>query len=587
MARRKTHEEFVHQLHNVNPSIKVLGSYVTAVDPILCECEICGYQWPGIPNNLVRGEGCGNCAGHLKKTTASFTEEMKRINPSVEIVGEYINSKEKIACRCMICDHKWSPFPSSLLKGHGCKLCAEKENGKKKRKSTDQFIEQLRVKNPGILLLEEYIDCKTPIRCMCICGNDHWYVSPSNLLRGSLCKKCATRKLSESQKIHNRSKKVPKPHNEFVAECADKNPTILVLGIYSGADNKIEAQCKRCGHIWIPVAQALLRGSGCPKCQRKMQTSFAEQAIFFYVKKKYPNSVNGYKNGFGRSELDIFIPELQIGIEYDGRKWHKNKEAIEKRKYEICQEQLITLIRVRERKIKNVATICDSIIYSEYGDTKKYSSLDQCIQELLHALDIATDVNCDRDRIKIQEQYFTLIEKQSLGNLYPNLVGEWHQPSNGNITPFMVKPKSNVPYFWECPDCKEIYPAPPANRIKGTGCASCAGVKRLTQEEFETKVHANHPNLKLLGTYHNTQTKIECQCTVQEDIIMSTIIEKVPIHQKVTLTIREAAEYSNIGINKIDSLLRTPNCPFVLFIGSKKLVKRKEFEQFISQTLII
>ena len=68
---------------------------------------------------------------------------------------------------------------------------------------------------------------------------------------------------------------------------------------------------------------------------------------------------------------------------------------------------------------------------------------------------------------------------------------------------------------------------------------------------------------------------------------MSTIIEKVPIHQKVTLTIREAAEYSNIVINKIDSLLRTPNCPFVLFISSKKLVKRKEFEQFISQTLII
>ena len=63
--------------------------------------------------------------------------------------------------------------------------------------------------------------------------------------------------------------------------------------------------------------------------------------------------------------------------------------------------------------------------------------------------------------------------------------------------------------------------------------------------------------------------------------------EKVPIHLKVTLTIREAAEYSNIGINKIDSLLRTPNCSFVLYVGTKKLVKRKEFEQFISQKLII
>ena len=61
----------------------------------------------------------------------------------------------------------------------------------------------------------------------------------------------------------------------------------------------------------------------------------------------------------------------------------------------------------------------------------------------------------------------------------------------------------------------------------------------------------------------------------------------MPIHLKVTLTIKEAAEYSNIGINKIDTLLRSPNCPFVLFVGTKKLVKRKEFEQFISNKLII
>ena len=47
----------------------------------------------------------------------------------------------------------------------------------------------------------------------------------------------------------------------------------------------------------------------------------------------------------------------------------------------------------------------------------------------------------------------------------------------------------------------------------------------------------------------------------------------VPIHLKMTLTTKEAAEYSNIGINKIDSMLRTPNCPFVLFVGTKKLVK--------------
>ena len=64
-------------------------------------------------------------------------------------------------------------------------------------------------------------------------------------------------------------------------------------------------------------------------------------------------------------------------------------------------------------------------------------------------------------------------------------------------------------------------------------------------------------------------------------------ISKVPIHLKMVLTIREAAEYSNIGINKIDSMLKQPHCPFVLYVGTRKLVKRKEFEEYISGRLII
>lgn len=63
--------------------------------------------------------------------------------------------------------------------------------------------------------------------------------------------------------------------------------------------------------------------------------------------------------------------------------------------------------------------------------------------------------------------------------------------------------------------------------------------------------------------------------------------ENIPIHLKIMLTIKEAAAYSNIGINKIDQMLRMPGCPFVLYVGSKKLVKRKEFEAYLSQTLII
>ena len=61
----------------------------------------------------------------------------------------------------------------------------------------------------------------------------------------------------------------------------------------------------------------------------------------------------------------------------------------------------------------------------------------------------------------------------------------------------------------------------------------------------------------------------------------------VPIWEKLAITKEEAAKYSNIGINKIDSMLKEPRCPFVLYVGKKKLVKRKEFEEFISKNIEI
>lgn len=66
-----------------------------------------------------------------------------------------------------------------------------------------------------------------------------------------------------------------------------------------------------------------------------------------------------------------------------------------------------------------------------------------------------------------------------------------------------------------------------------------------------------------------------------------TKVLEIPFWLKVTLTIKEAAAYSNIGINKIEELLKQPKCDFVLYVGNKKLVKRKEFEQYISKSLEI
>ena len=67
---------------------------------------------------------------------------------------------------------------------------------------------------------------------------------------------------------------------------------------------------------------------------------------------------------------------------------------------------------------------------------------------------------------------------------------------------------------------------------------------------------------------------------------MSEANNSVPIHLNITLSIKEANQLTGIGINSIDDRLREPNCPFVLFVGAKKMIKRKEFEEYISKTLI-
>lgn len=57
----------------------------------------------------------------------------------------------------------------------------------------------------------------------------------------------------------------------------------------------------------------------------------------------------------------------------------------------------------------------------------------------------------------------------------------------------------------------------------------------------------------------------------------------IPVWEKMNLTIEEAAAYSNIGINRLRSMANAPSCPFVLYIGKRKVIKRKEFERYLGK----
>ena len=63
--------------------------------------------------------------------------------------------------------------------------------------------------------------------------------------------------------------------------------------------------------------------------------------------------------------------------------------------------------------------------------------------------------------------------------------------------------------------------------------------------------------------------------------------DKVPVWEKANLSLEEAAAYFGIGINKLWDMSNDENCPFVLWNGSKWLIKRKALEKYLESSYSI
>ena len=62
---------------------------------------------------------------------------------------------------------------------------------------------------------------------------------------------------------------------------------------------------------------------------------------------------------------------------------------------------------------------------------------------------------------------------------------------------------------------------------------------------------------------------------------------EVPIWEKANLTVEEATAYFGIGINRLRDLTSNDNCPYVLWIGSKRLIKRRAFERYLEMAFSV
>ena len=202
------------------------------------------------------------------RTTSEFKELVSEINPSVIVLGEYVNSTTHIKCRCANeeCGHyEWETQPNSLLHGRGCPVCGSRAGAEKRTLSHEEFLERLEEKHPELVVTTQYGNHETPVHVICYSDlHDEpyeWDVTPHQLLRSSYggCPRCTSIKAGLEHRM---------THEEFVRKLAKRNPNVHVKSRYVISTEKIQFECEH-GHTWEALSTDVLNGHGCPICARE------------------------------------------------------------------------------------------------------------------------------------------------------------------------------------------------------------------------------------------------------------------------------------------------------------------------------
>ncbi len=238
--------------------------------------------------------------------------------------------------------------------------------------------------------------------------------------------------------------------------------------ITTGSSKKVWWRCKK-GHEWQTSVSHRSNGRRCPKCFGETKTSFPEQAIFFYLRQA-TTTYNRYIVA-PKTEIDVFLPEYKIGIEYDGAYFHKGEksEQREKRKQEKLDQLGITLIRLRE--LEGQTSKYTVFLTPGANDIELTSALKELMDLIsnISQISLDMDINIKRDRNRIYEQYIQGEKEKSLAIVNPELAKEWHPTKNGILSPEHFRIHSNHKIWWQCEKGHE-WEAVINSRKNGVGC---------------------------------------------------------------------------------------------------------------------
>ena len=180
-----------------------------------------------------------------------------------------------------------------------------------------------------------------------ICGCE-WRTPVSCRTRNlSDCPKCTGREACEDDNLLKWCEEHGNYGKRLIDEYSPEN-SVDIKKIKPYSNKRVLWECSDCGNKWqTVVANRTKAKSGCPKCN-KSSTSFGEQLIYYVLKRELNSySVLNRKKVKG-FELDIFIPEIKLGIEYNGFNFHKNRIEQDKLKINTLKLDGIKILTILE-----------------------------------------------------------------------------------------------------------------------------------------------------------------------------------------------------------------------------------------------
>jgi len=456
----------------------------------ICNKNI-SHIWNAQIKSRFRGSGCPYCSGQktshdncLETVNPKLAKEWHSIKNGISTPRDFTSgSDKKIWWQCnKRKDHIWLANIYTRNKGHGCPFCTGKKVSKDNCLQTvnPKLAQEWHPSKNGILTPRNVtVSSAKKVWWLCLNKNYHeWQTTvASRATSNQKCPYCIGRKVDKDNCLQTVNPKLAKEWHSI------KNGISTPRDFTSGSDKKIWWQCERFNkHVWIASIGSRNRGSGCPYCTN--QSSKLELRIFAEFLMIFGNVKHRHR--IFNKECDIYIPNLEIGIEIDGYYWHKSKINLDIEKTNFFINKGISIIRVRENRLPKIGV--DDILLN-----KSYDEFLLIIQLLNKVNNKINDINI-QDRIYkyinskkfINEKYYLeLIEalpspplKESLKSKNNILSQEWHPVKNGNLKPQDFYPQSNHKVWWVCSkNSNHVWKTKIQSRYLGRGCPFCTSRK--------------------------------------------------------------------------------------------------------------